>query len=75
MAESQTWLKTEVKNSKHQPPSSREIPSFKSQNIGIWLLMFLWSLEVGGWCFILILPVWTLLNRGCNRLRRFRLMK
>lgn len=45
------------KSSKHQAPSSRETPSTKHQvavsraTIGIWMLWFLWCLELGAWMF------------------------
>ena len=48
-----------VRNSKHQAPSARDIPSTKQQAVvskgvlGLWMLAFLWSLEVGAWMFCL----------------------
>jgi hypothetical protein len=44
-----------MKSTKHQPPSSREIPSTKLQNQAwlraekYWSLKFEVSLELGGW--------------------------
>lgn len=49
--------RAEVKSTKIQHPTSREIPSNKQQvavsrsAIGIWMLVLLWCLEVGAWMF------------------------
>ncbi len=48
---------TVLKSSKHQAPSSREIPSSNNQTVaragifGVWCLVLLWSLELGAWSF------------------------
>src|SRR5260370_28299221 len=41
-------------STKHQDPSSREIPNIKTQaGIGIWNLELLWCLELGAWSFLM----------------------
>ena len=46
-----------LKSTKHQAPSSRDIPSSNNQTtshvavLGVWCLVLLWSLELGAWNF------------------------
>jgi hypothetical protein len=46
-----------MKSTKFQAPTSREAPNFKIQlgmqiaHFEAWCLEFLWSLDVGAWCF------------------------
>jgi UDP-N-acetylglucosamine--N-acetylmuramyl-(pentapeptide) pyrophosphoryl-undecaprenol N-acetylglucosamine transferase len=53
----QTVGQLAVKSTKHQAPTSREIPSSNNQTMsrtgafGAWCLMFLWRLDVGAWSF------------------------
>jgi pimeloyl-ACP methyl ester carboxylesterase len=65
------FKKTTVETSKLQAPSSREAPNSKLQTeshayayFGCWRLEFLWSLELGVWCFPLV-ALLLFLAGGC----------